>query len=207
MKFLLDLLPILLFFATLKTGEHFPEAAHTFANQWFAGLAASGSINAKIAPIIIATIVAALATTAQIVWLKARKQKVDSLLWLSFASVVILGALTVYLQDETFIKWKPTVLYWAIAIAIIVSQWVTGKSLIRSSMEAQISLPEPIWNKVSLSWISFFTIMGILNLIVAFNFSTDTWATFKAFGSTGLTLVFVIAQSLLLAKHVEEPKT
>lgn len=206
-KFLLDLLPVMLFFVALKLGEQFPDASTAFANHWFAWMAASGQIGAKVAPIMIATIVTIIATLVQVTYMLITRQRIDPLLWLSTACVVILGGLTVYFQSETFIKWKPTALYWVIALAIQISHMISGKSLIRNTMELQVSLPEPIWVRLNVWWISFFVGMGALNLVVAYNFSTDTWASFKAFGSTALTFVFIFAQTIMLSKHVEEPKT
>jgi intracellular septation protein len=73
-------------------------------------------------------------------------------------------------------------------------------------MEEQVSLPDRVWGLLNASWIGFFALMGAANLIVAFNFPTDTWVNFKLFGGMGLMLAFVVAQSLLLAKYIEEKK-
>ena len=78
------------------------------------------------------------------------------------------------------------------------------KNLIRILMAGQMELPDAAWDKLNWAWMGFFVFMGIVNLLVAFNFSTDDWVNFKLFGATGLTLVFVLAQGLLLSKHIEE---
>ena len=77
---------------------------------------------------------------------------------------------------------------------------------VRAMLGEQLTLPDPVWNKVTLSWIAFFLFMGALNLIVAFNFPTDTWVNFKLFGGMGLLLVFIFGQGLLLSKYVQEEK-
>ncbi len=111
------------------------------------------------------------------------------------------------MRDETFIKWKPTVLYWLFAVTLLVAASLFRKNLIRALMEKQISLPDPVWTKVNLSWAAFFAVMGVLNIYVAYSFSTDTWVDFKLFGGTGLMLAFVLGQAFLLAKYVEETGT
>lgn len=144
------------------------------------------------------------ATFAQIGWLKLRGKPIELMLWVSLAIVVFLGGATLLLHNDTFIKWKPTVLYWFFAVVLLGGQWLFKKNIMRSLMGAQLKLPDPVWNKVNLSWSIFFALAGALNLYVAFNFATSTWVNFKLFGLLGLMIVFVIGQGLLLAKHVQE---
>lgn len=175
MKFLFDLFPVILFFITFK-----------------------------IAGIYAATAVAIVATFAQIAWVWFRHRKVDTMLWVSLGIVSVFGSMTLIFHDETFIKWKPTVLYWAFAGALAGGVLFFRKNLIRSLLAEKIELPDAAWQKLNLSWIGFFVFMGIANLFVAYNFSTDDWVNFKLFGGTGLMLVFVLLQGLLLSKHIEE---
>jgi intracellular septation protein len=177
MKFLFDLFPVILFFIAFK-----------------------------VSGIYVATGVAIAATFAQIGWLLARGRKVDTMLWVSLAIIVVFGGATLWLQDETFIKWKPTVLYWLFGAVLAGSTLLFRKNLIRKLMEEQVSLPDRVWGRLNASWIGFFALMGAANLIVAFNYPTDTWVNFKLFGGMGLMLAFVVAQSLLLAKYIEEKK-
>ncbi len=177
MKFLFDLFPVILFFIAFK-----------------------------VSGIYVATAVAIAASFAQIGWLLLRGRKVDTMLWVSLAIIVVFGGATLLLQDETFIKWKPTVLYWLFGAALAGATLFFRKNLIRKVMEEQISLPDEVWGQLNVSWIGFFAVMGVLNLFVAFNFSTDIWVNFKLFGGMGLMLAFVVGQSLLLAKYVEEEK-
>jgi intracellular septation protein len=177
MKFLFDLFPVILFFAAFKLHG-----------------------------IYVATAVAIVATLGQIAWVWFRHRKVENMLWVSLAIIVIFGGATLLFQDETFIKWKPTVLYWLFAITLTVAAAAFRKNLIRSMMEAQVSLPDPVWGRLLASWVAFFLVMGGLNLLVAYNFPTDTWVNFKLFGGMGLMLVFVVLQALMLARHIEHKK-
>jgi intracellular septation protein len=155
MKFLFDIFPVLLFFLAYKI--------------W---------------GIYVATAVAIGATLLQVSWSWFRHRKVDNMLWVSFGIIVVFGGATLLLHNETFIKWKPTVLYWLFAV----------------------TLPDPVWRNLNLSWIGFFALMGAANLYVAFSFPTDVWVNFKLFGGIGLMLVFVLAQGLMLSRYIEQPE-
>ena len=125
------------------------------------------------------------------------------MLWVSLFIIVVFGGATLWLQDETFIKWKPTVLYWVFAAAIFVAA-AFGKNLIRTISSKQMELPDAAWHQMNLSWGVFFAFMGAANLWVAYNFSTDTWVNFKLYGSIGLMLAFVVVLSLRLAKYMDK---
>ena len=202
MKLLFDLFPVILFFATFKYAEKSPE----LAASWMGSLLGFVPDDAKMAPILLATVVVIAATVAQIVWVHFRHGKVDKMLWVSLVLVVVFGGLTLAFQNEAFIKWKPTILYWVFASSMAFSAYVLKKNAIKAMLGEQLTLPEPVWGRVNLSWIAFFLVMGGLNLFVAFNFSTDTWVNFKLFGGMGLMLVFVLGQGMLLSKYVEEEK-
>ena len=200
MKLLFDLFPVILFFASFKYSEKNPETAAA----WVASLLGSAVVDVKQAPILLATVVVIAATVAQIAWVHFRHGKVDKMLWISLGLVVVFGGMTLAFQNEAFIKWKPTILYWVFAISLGFSALVMKKNPMKAMLGEQLTLPEPVWGKVTLSWIAFFAVMGVLNLLVAFNFPTDTWVNFKLFGGMGLMLVFVIGQGLLLSKYIEE---
>ncbi len=199
MKILFDLFPVILFFATFKYSEKNPEAAAAWMNTLL-----GGAVDIKQAPILLATVVVIVATVAQIAWVHFRHGKVDKMLWVSLGLVSVFGGMTLIFQDETFIKWKPTILYWVFAGSMAFASLVLKKNPMRAMLGEQMTLPDAVWNKVTLSWIAFFIFMGVLNLVVAFNFSTDTWVNFKLFGGMGLLLVFVLGQGLMLSKYVEE---
>ena len=175
MKFLFDIFPVVLFFAAYK-----------------------------LADIFVATAVAIAATFVQIGWVWFRTRKIEPMLWVSLAIIVVFGGATLLLQDETFIKWKPTVLYWLFGVALLVADSVFGKNLIRAMMGKQIELPQRVWTRLNQSWVGFFVVMGVINLYVAYNYATDTWVDFKLFGATGLMLLFIFAQAAMLAKYVED---
>ena len=178
MKFLFDLFPVILFFIAFK-----------------------------LQGIYVATAVAIAASIGQIGWLWLRGRKIDAMLWVSLGIIVVFGSATLLLHDETFIKWKPTVLYWLFACVLSVSQLLLHKNLIRTMLAEQIQMPQAAWTKLNFSWAIFFACMGFLNLYVAFNFPTDTWVNFKLFGGMGLMLAFVIGQGLFLAKYMEQKES
>ena len=180
MKFLFDLFPVLLFFIAFQ----------------FAG-------------IYVATGVAMAATLGQILWQWWRRHKIDNMLWASLAIVGVFGGATLLLHDETFIKWKPTVLYWLFALVLALSPLLAKKNLIRAALDAQMSLPDRLWSRLNAAWVAFFLVMGVANLYVAFVWARDDtalWVKFKLFGGMGLMLAFVIGQSVFLAKYMEEKK-
>lgn len=202
MKLLFDLFPVFLFFIAFKYSEKNPE----LAASWVGTLLGSAAVDIKQAPILLATVVVIAATVAQIAWVWFRHGKVDKMLWVSLVLVVVFGSLTLIFQDETFIKWKPTILYWVFAGSMGFAAVVLKKNAIKTMLGEQLTLPEAVWSKVNLSWIIFFIFMGFLNLVIAFNFPTDVWVNFKLFGGMGLMLVFVLGQGMLLSKYVEEDK-
>lgn len=173
MKFLFDLFPLILFFAAFKMYD-----------------------------IYVATAVAIAATIVQIGWVKFRHGKVDNMLIASGIIIVVFGGATLLLHDETFIKWKPTVLYWLFGIGLAVASIAFKKNLIRSMMEKQISMPDAIWNKLNGAWAAFFILLGFLNIYIAYNFTTETWVNFKLFGTMILMFAFIIGQSLMISKYI-----
>jgi intracellular septation protein len=174
LKFLFDLFPVILFFVAFK-----------------------------VADIYVATGVAIAATFLQVAWLKLRRRRVEPMLWASLAIIAVFGGATLVLQDETFIKWKPTVLYWLFG-AVLAGAAFAGRNLIRALLAEQVQLPEPVWSRLNASWIGFFVFMGALNLYVAYNYSTDLWVNFKLFGGMGLMLLFVVVQAAFIARHTEQ---
>ena len=175
MKLLIDFFPIILFFAAFK----------------FAG-------------IYVATGVAIAATVVQIIYLRLRNGKVEPMQWVSLGVIVVFGGATLLAHNETFIKWKPTVLYWLMGGTLLVGQLVFRRNFIKRLMGAQLELPDPIWRQLNWAWTGFFAAMGVLNLWVAYTFDTDTWVNFKMFGGIGLMLAFVVGQALFLGRHLKD---
>lgn len=200
MKLLFDLFPVILFFAAFKYAGGHQEAAA----DWVGTLLGGVVIAPDKAPILLATVVVIVATLVQIVWVRMRHGKVDKMLWLSFALVVVFGGMTLFFRNEAFIKWKPTLLYWAFAGSMLFAARVLKKNAIQAMLGEQMKLPGSVWQRLNLAWIAFFLLMGVLNLIIAFNFPTDIWVDFKLFGGMGLMFVFILAQGALLSKYIEE---
>ena len=176
MKLLFDLFPLLLFFGAYK-----------FADLY------------------IATGVAMAASVLQIIWLVARHKKIEPMHWINLTIIVVFGGATLFLHNELFIKWKPTVLYWLFAVVLLGGQLIFKRNVLRSMLSAQIHLPDNIWTRLNMAWACFFAVVGCVNLYVAYNWPTETWVTFKVFGIFGLLLVFVVLQSIYLGRHMQSP--
>ena len=203
MKILFDFLPILLFFATFKYAEAQKEWAARFASEHFGFLVSGGVVGASEAPVLLATLVVIVATLAQITFLLVRGKKIDMMLWISLGLVVVLGGATVWFHNETFIKWKPSVLYWAMGASFWISQTFFRKNLLQALIGDQLELPRTVWQRLNFAWIAFFALMGLLNLYVAYSFDTSTWVNFKLFGGIGLMLLFTLGQGIYLSRHIK----
>lgn len=177
-KVLFDLFPLVLFFIAFKTFD-----------------------------IYTATAVAMAAAVVQIIWLKLRQKTIEATHWINLSVIVVFGSATLFFQNDAFIKWKPTVLYWLFSAVLLGSNLFLGRNLMRKLMGAQLVLPEPVWNKLNYLWASFFLFSGAVNLFVAFSgyFTESQWVSFKVFGSLVLLILFVIAQSLWLGKYLRDP--
>jgi intracellular septation protein len=204
LKLLFDFLPIILFFVAFKVADANKAAAAAFATSHFGFIVSGGIVGAEEAPVLLATVVVVIATLTQVAWLAARGKKIDLMLWVSLALVVTMGGLTIWLHSETFIKWKPTLLYWVMAAALLIASLVWRKNLIRTLLGEQLTLPEPVWQRLNIAWAAFFALMGALNLWVAFHFATPTWVNFKLFGLMGLLLAFALGQGLYLARYMSD---
>jgi intracellular septation protein len=203
MKLLFDFLPMILFFGSFMLADRHADAAARFATDHLGFAVSGGVVGPGEAPVLLATIVVIVATLMQIAFLLLTRRRVDTMLWITFALVTVLGGATVWFHNPTFIKWKPSALYWAMALVFLVSQTLFGKNLLQSLIGAQLQLPREVWKRLNLAWIAFFALMGFVNLYVAYNFSTSTWVSFKAFGLTALMLVFMLVQGVYVARHVE----
>lgn len=197
MKLLFDFFPIILFFTVFKLKDIY----------W-------------------ATATAIAASILQIGWMLIRRKPVPFQLWLSLFVVSIFGGLTLILHNDAFIKLKPTVLYFSLALVLLFGQVVLKKNLIKSLLGKELILEDRIWSKLNISWMSFFAVVAVLNLFVVYyvcariradalarhltqavaNRAADTfWVNFKLFGVLGLTFVFAIGQALVLARFVKTP--
>jgi intracellular septation protein len=203
MKLLFDFLPIILFFGTFKYAESEKAWAADFATRHLGFMVSGGQVSVAEAPVLLATVVVIVATLAQVVWLKLRRRKVDAMLWVSLALVVVLGGLTIWFHSETFIKWKPSALYWAMGLAFWLSPLLFNRNLLKVLLGEQLDLPGKVWHRLNFAWIAFFGVMGLLNIWVAYTFTTATWVNFKLFGGLGLMLLFMLAQGLWISRYLE----
>lgn len=181
MKFLYDLFPLLLFFAAFKLYD-----------------------------IYVATAVAIVASVVQVAAFWWRHRRFETLHLVTLAVIVVFGGLTLILRDDTFIKWKPTLVYWILAGIVLGSQWLGQKTAIERLLGHQLTLPPQVWARQNLSWGIFFIVLGALNLYVAFYYAPeldavarqDIWVKFKVFGLLGLTLAFTLLQAAFMARHL-----
>ena len=177
MKFIVEFLPLTLFFLT----------------YWLSR------------DIFIATGVLISLTTFPVCWAWLRNRKVKVSQYIAMSLTVVLGGATLLLHEKSFIMWKPTVLYWIVAIYLIISDFI-GKNCLKLMIGQQLRLPPLVWRKLTWAWALFCCFMGAMNLFVAYHFSEEAWVSFKLFGGLGLMVAFVIAQSLFLAKYMAGSK-
>ncbi|WP_029407567.1 septation protein A [Thiomicrorhabdus sp. Milos-T2] len=175
MKLLFDLFPVVLFFIAYKMYD-----------------------------IYTATAVIIVASIAQVAYFYLKHKRVEKMHLITLALILVLGGLTLILQDEDFIKWKPTIVNWGFALVFLGSHYIGEKPIIERMMSQAIALTDNIWIRLSWLWIVFFIISGVTNLYVAFNYDTDTWVDFKLFGLMGMTLVFIIIQGIYISRYIEE---
>lgn len=181
MKLLYDLFPLLLFFAAFKLYD-----------------------------IYVATAVAILATFVQVTAYWVRHRRFETMHLVTLAAIVVFGGLTLALHDDTFIKWKPTLVYWILAALVLGSHLVGRRTLIDRLLSMHVTLPDPIWRRLNLSWGIFFVFLGALNVYVAFFYGLDLdeatrqsiWVNFKVFGLLAITLLFLLGQALVMARYM-----
>lgn len=177
MQFILEYAPIILFFVAYKLKD-----------------------------IYFATGIAIGASIAAIAYAYFVQKKVSAIQWLSLGIIVVFGGATLALHDETFIKWKPSALYAALALTLMVGKVFLKKDWIGVLFQqANIVAPAATWNWVTWSWITFFFGMAALNGYIATHFSLDAWVNFKVWWAMGIFLVFTIANVLFLSRYIEEP--
>jgi intracellular septation protein len=177
MKLLYDFFPVLLFFISFKL--------------W---------------GIYTATVAAIIASFLQVIGYWAKHRSFERMHLVTLALIVVLGGATLVFHDPMFIKWKPTGIYWISAIVFFLSNFIGKSSLVQKMMEKNIDLPAKVWTRLNYAWVIFFSLMGALNIYVAYNYSTNAWVNFKLFGGMGITLLFVFLQAIYLSKHISEDK-
>ncbi|EJE51272.1 intracellular septation protein A [Acidovorax sp. CF316] len=173
MKILIDFLPILLFVGAYK-----------FYN------------------IYVATGVLMAATVAQMALIYLIDRRLQTMHKVTLALILLFGTLTLVLQDDRFIKWKPTVLYGAMALALAVALWILKKNYLKLLLGSQMELPDGVWMRLNVAWVIYCAFMSAINAYVVLNFSTEAWVEFKLWGYA-FPLVFLVAQGIYIAPHLK----
>ena len=206
MKFIFDILPVILFFAMYKIAGRMPDQGAALATHWLGTLVQGGIVGQTEAPALLATAVVVVATIAQVLWYKATRQKIHLMLWVSTALIVIFGALAVWFHNQMFIMWKPSIYFWVSGLIFWASQTFFHKNIWRSALGEDLVVPDTVWQRFNFSWVAFFALMGLLNLVVVY-FFRDEWVNFHTFVSTALSFVFGAVAFYYLSKHIEPEPT
>ena len=179
MRFLIDFLPIVLFVGAYKLYD-----------------------------IYVATGVLMAATVVQMALIYAMDRKLTTMHKITLLLILVFGSLTLVLQNELFIKWKPTVLYMAMAIGLSIALWTAKKNFLKLMLGSQLDLPDPVWMRLNVVWIAYCLFMAVINGYVAAYFSTEAWINFKLWGYV-FPMAFIIGQGLYIAPHLkaDEPKS
>jgi intracellular septation protein len=176
MKAFIDFIPVIAFFVAFKLGDIFT-----------------------------ATLAGIVSTAAVVAYLKLTKQKVQPFLWLGLIIITVFGGLTLFFHDESFIKWKPTVLYLVAATALTVGLYGFKKNLLRWLLGQQLEMPPRVWDVLSNAWSLFFGSLGLINAYVVLNYTTEQWVYWRTWIITGAIFAFAIGVAVYISKHVKLP--
>lgn len=181
MNFLIEFLPVLLFFIAFK----------------FYG-------------IYVATVVGIVVTAIQLVIVSLIKRQLDKKQLITLIVFVVFGSMTLYFHNPIFIKWKPSIIFWTFGVILFFSHFIGKKPLMHrllgNMLEGKAELSSLVWKKVNMAWSVFFILLGVLNIYIAYSYSTEAWVNFKFYGITILLFLFSIAQALYLARYSVEAK-
>lgn len=193
----LEMGPLVLFFAANSRPEWFkPLVGAVFGEAL---------VNSDKAPILIATAVfmAAMAVSLGLAWYLHRRLPIMPLV--SGAVVLVFGSLTLILQDDHFIKLKPTIVN-ALFGAVLLGGLAFGKPLLPYVLESVFHLDEEGWKKLTFRWGVFFFVLAGLNEVIWRTQSTDFWVAFKVWGVMPLTILFTLAQTPMMMRHGFDPE-
>lgn len=210
MKQLFDFFPILLFFILYKFYLDLPDGLILGINALMPIMELTPGDASD--AIYLATLAAIVVTLVQVVLAMIILRKVEKMPIITLALLLVFGGATLALKDPVFIQWKPTAINWLFALVFAGSHLIGDKPLIQRMMGHAIEITEHrVWVQLNLAWVGFFVVAGIANLVVApeidpfgFQFSEDTWVDFKLFGLMGMTIAFVIAQAIFLARYMPD---
>jgi intracellular septation protein len=201
-KLLLDLLPVIIFFGAFRVAKSMPDASMACVAAWFGSIGGAAGQQAELSAVILATLSAIAATILQIGWLSLRRLPIKPAVWISAALIVVFGGLTVWLHNEWFIKWKPSILYWIFAIVLLSGRWLWKRNLLGSLLSEELQLPPAVWDRLLHAWAAFFLVLGAANLFAAYAWTTDQWVNFKTFGLLGLTFAFSVLSGIYMARFL-----
>ena len=173
MKQFFDLIPLLVFFAVYKFYDIY---------------AATGAL-------MVVTVL-----QIAITWFTLRK--LEKMHLITLGMVLVFGGFTLFFHDDAFIKWKVTVINLLFSGALLVSQFVLKKPLIKQMLGKEMQLPDAIWSRVNLAWAGFFAVAAATNTYIAFHLPQEVWVNFKVFGLLGMTLLFTVATVFYLYRHL-----
>ncbi|MDO5653741.1 MAG: septation protein A [Brachymonas sp.] len=157
----------------------------------------------KLKGIYFATGVLMAATVLQMAALYAIDKKLSPMHKVTLVLILVFGALTLLLRDERFIKWKPTVLYTVMALALAVALWGFKKNVLRIMLGSQLNLPEPVWHKLAIAWMAYCLFMAAINAFMVVYFTTDQWMSFKLWGYV-FPLIFIVGQGMYIMKYLKD---
>ncbi|MEM9221313.1 MAG: septation protein A [Pseudomonadota bacterium] len=194
LKFALEVGPLAVFFLVNSQAERF-------------GLSTLGPLR-SVAPdqvaIMAATAAFMVAIVISLTVSLAVYRKVPVMPLVSGVIVLVFGGLTLYLQDELFIKLKPTIVNLLFSGILLGGLFIFKKPLLGIVFDSVIQLDEAGWRKLTLRWGLFFLFLAVLNEVIWRNFSTDFWVAFKVFGAFPITMAFFISQVPLMMRHAQE---
>jgi intracellular septation protein len=203
MKILFDVLPLIFFFATYKIAGGLPDQGAAFATHWLGALVQGGVVGSTEAPALLSTVVVLVATLVQVTWMKLTGRRIDMMLWVGLALIVVFGGLTVWFHNQMFIMWKPSITYWLLGLVFWGSQTFFHKNIPRATLRsADIELPDTVAQRLNFAYVAVFALLGLMNLWVVY-FMRDYWVVFHTFVSTGLLFLFMIGQGVYLHKHID----
>lgn len=174
-KFLIDFLPMVFFFAAYKLTDVYT-----------------------------ATLVLMVCSILQVIYLKIRHGKVEPMMWISLGFILVFGSMTFEFKNPRFLQWKVSILNWLFALAFLSVRAWKKTSLIQLMSQNRVHLPTAVWKTLDGYWITYFSVIGALNLLIAYTCSMNTWVTFKVFGIIGCTILFVVIQGFYIHRKTRE---
>lgn len=158
--------------------------------------------------IYVATVVGIVTTGLQVIVTYFWKKKFDKQQVLTLIVFTIFGSMTLYFHNPLFVKWKPTVMFWIFGIVVLISQFIGKKTIVErlfeTALKGKANVPMPVWKRLNFAWFIFFSLLGTLNLYIAYQYSTDIWVNFKFYGIMGLMMLFMLGQVFCLARYFSE---